>query len=120
MEGNVMTTTEKRIKESEATGKIVAFDLSRELKGTAIIKEILTGKKTKDELTERDFEDIYESYESRRYVPLDPEAEKKSRNIYYQQEELNVKRRDNENLKSYRKRKVLQFLAIICKKEENK
>lgn len=120
MEGNVMTTTEKRIKESEATGKIIALGLAGELRGTAIIKEILTGQKTKEDLTERDFEDIYESYESRLCVPPDPEAEKKTRNIYYQQEELNVKKGDNENLKSYRKRKVLQFVAIICKEEENK
>lgn len=88
-----MTTTEKRIKESEATGKIIALGLAGELRGTAIIKEILTGQKTKEDLTERDFEDIYESYESRLCVPPDPEAEKKTRNIYYQQEELNVKER---------------------------
>ena len=56
--------------ESEARSIIAQLGLCRELKGTHIIKELITGKKSVKVLTDLEVEQIVDSWQTRHYVPI--------------------------------------------------
>ena len=95
------TTNVALRKESKARGIIAQLGLCRTLKGTHIIKDLITGKKSMELLTDLEIEQIVDSWESRYCIPIALIDQKK--NV----DNICLVKKSEETDRDYRRRKVL-------------
>lgn len=105
------TTNVALRKESKARGIIAQLGLCRTLKGTHIIKDLITGKKSMELLTDLEIEQIVDSWESRYCIPIVLLDQKK--NI----DNISLEKKAEETDKDYRRRKVIligDYIKTMC------
>ena len=98
-------------KESKARGIIAQLGLCRTLKGTHIIKELITGKKSMELLTDLEIEQIVDSWESRYCIPI--ALLDQNKNI----DDISLEKGAEETEKDYRRRKVIligDYIKTMC------
>ncbi len=98
-------------KESKARGIIAQLGLCRTLKGTHIIKELITGKKSMKLLTDSEIEQIVDSWESRYCIPIVLLDQKKNL------DDISLVKKAEETEKDYRRRKVIligDYIKMMC------
>ena len=98
-------------KESKARGIIAQLGLCKTLKGTHIIKELITGKKSMELLTDLEIEQIVDSWESRYCIPIELIDQKKNL------DNISLIKKAEETDKDYRRRKVIligDYIKTMC------
>lgn len=98
-------------KESKARGIIAQLGLCRTLKGTHIIKDLITGKKSMKLLTDLEIEQIVDSWESRYCIPIVLLDQKKKL------DDISLEKDAEETEQDYRRRKVIligDYIKMMC------
>ena len=90
--------------ESEARSIIAQLGLCRELKGTHIMQELITGKRSVKVLTDLEIEQIVDSWQTRHYVPI--ALIEPNESIQVKVDNVKLYKENGETEKEYKRRKV--------------